>query len=41
MGCCQLWVAVEAVGVDEMNQEEGKQEPRTMPLRLQSQDKSP
>lgn len=27
MGCCQLWVVVEAVGVDEVNQEEGKQEP--------------
>lgn len=37
MGCCQLWVVVEAVSVDEINQEEekrGKKEPRTVPLGL-------
>lgn len=33
MGCCLFWVVVEIVGMDEINQEKGKKEPRTAPYR--------
>lgn len=33
MGCCLFWVVVEIVGMDEINQEKGKKEPRTVPYR--------